>query len=171
MLTRVAVAISVFCLILPASTFAEGFAQGDKEIQLNGSGVSSHNFDSTIFSLQGSIGYFLTPNIEGSFRQSLGVSSIENGTSSWNGVSRVAGDYHLDLGRFWPFAGANFGYAYGHHVADGWEAGIEGGLKFFVNNTTFFIGMIEYDWFLTGNGNNGFDNGQFVYVLGIGFKF
>lgn len=171
MLTRVAVAITVFCLALPATTFAQGFAQGDKEIQLNAAGVSDRDFDNTIFSLQGSFGYFFTRNIEGTLRQSLAVTSIENGGSSWNGTTRVAADYHFDLGRFWPFAGGSIGYTYGHNVSDSWVAGLEGGVKFFVNNTTFLVGMLEYEWFLNNSGgNNGFNDGEFVYVIGIGFK-
>ena len=64
MLTRIAVAISVLCLILPATTFAQGFSQGDKELLLNGAGVSDKDFDSTVFSVEGSFGYFFTKNIE-----------------------------------------------------------------------------------------------------------
>lgn len=171
MLMRVAVAISVLCLVLPAAGLAQGFSQGDKEVLLSGSGVSSRSFDSTTLSAQGSIGYFFTRNIEGTFRQSLSFTEIENGGSAWNGNSRVAADYHFDMGRFWPFAGANLGYIYGHNVSDSWGAGLEGGLKFFVNNTTFLLGMVEYQWLFSGSGDNSFDDGQWVYVLGVGFKF
>jgi hypothetical protein len=50
--------------------------------------------------------------------------------------------------------------------------GVEGGLKFFVNNTTFLIAMIEYQWFLhSANTGSESNTGQFVYAVGIGFKF
>ena len=90
--------------------------------------------------------------------------------SSWNATTRGALDYHFDLGRFWPFVGGNIGYIYGDDVADTWEAGIEGGLKFFVNSTTFVLGMLEYEWFLDNDGNDGFSDGQWIYIVGLGFR-
>jgi len=172
MLTRVAVAICVLCLILPATTLAQGFAQGDKELLLNGTGNSDKDLDTSTFSIEGSFGYFFTSHIEGGIRQSLGFSNVEHGSSSWSAATRGAVDYHFDLGRFWPFVGANLGYVYGDAVKDSWEVGIEGGLKYFVNNTTFIVGMLEYEWFLNNNdSNNEIDDGQFVYIVGIGFKF
>jgi len=167
---RVAVAISVLCLILPAPIFAQGFSQGNWEVMLNGAGVSDKDLDSTIFSLEGSLGYFFTSHIEGSVRQALSLSTIEHAGSSWSATTRGALDYNFDLGRFWPFVGGNIGYIYGDDVSDTWEAGIEGGLKFFVNNTTFILGMVEYEWFLNNNDDDSFNDGQFVYILGIGFK-
>jgi len=170
MLTRVAVAIGVLCLILPTTTLAQGFTQGDKELLLNGAGVSDNDFDNTLFSVEGSLGYFLTRNIEVGLRQSLSFSEIEDAGSAWNASTRGALDYHFDLGRWWPFIGANIGYIYGDDVAETWEAGLEGGLKFFVNNTTFVLGRVEYQWFLEDDDDDGFDDGQWVYVVGIGFR-
>jgi hypothetical protein len=171
MLTKVAVAISVCCLVLPATTFAQGFAQGDKEFLLNGSGTSDKDFDTSTISAQGSFGYFFTRSIEGSIRQSVGFTNIEDGGSAWNASTRGALDYHFDLGRFWPFVGGNFGYVYGDAVKDSWEVGVEGGLKFFVNSTTFLLGQVEYQWLLNNNdSDNEISDGQFVYVIGIGFK-
>ncbi len=170
MLTRITVALTILCLALPATTFAQGFMQGDKEILLNGAGVSDKDFDSTVFSIEGSFGYFFTKNIEVALRQAVAATHVENEGSSWNAATRGALDYHFDLGRWWPFVGANIGYIYGEDVTDTWEAGLEGGLKFFVNNTTFVLGMLEYEWFLNNDDSDGFNNGQWVYVIGLGFK-
>jgi hypothetical protein len=170
MLTRIAVAVTVLGLAFPAAAFAQGFMQGDKEFLLNGSGVSDNSFDSTIFSITGSLGYFFTNNIEGSVRQAVRFTSVEHGGSSWEGVTRVAGDYHFDYGRLWPFLGANIGVVYGDDVSESWLIGVEGGVKFFVNTTTFIEGAIGYDWFLDDDESDAFDDGQFVYSVGIGFK-
>ncbi len=171
MLTRITVALSVFCLVLPATLFAQGFSQGDKELLLNGAGTSDKDFDSTVFSVQGSFGYFFTKNIEAALRQSVSLSTIENSGSSWAATTRGALDYHFDMGRFWPFVGGNIGYMYGDDVSDTWEAGIEGGLKFFVNSTTFVLGMLEYQWFLNNDDDSeGFSDGQWIYVVGLGFR-
>lgn len=171
MLTKVAVAVSILCLVLPATTFAQGFTQGDKEVVLNGTGRSANDFDSTNFSVEGSFGYFFTSNIEGSIRQSLDLTTTENQGSDWGASTRGALDYHFDMGRFWPFLGGNIGYNYGDDTADTWEVAAEGGLKFFVNNTTFILGRVEYQWFLNDDDSGtGFDDSQFVYTIGIGFK-
>ncbi len=171
MLTRIAVAIGTLCLVFPAATFAQGFTQGDKEVLLNGSGVSSQDFDSTIFSINGSLGYFFTNHIEGAVRQGLAITSVEDSGSTWMGSTRGAVDYHFDLGRIWPFVGGSIGGTYGDDdVSDSWQAGIEGGVKFFVNTTTFLDGMIGYDWFFNDD-DTSFDDGSWVYTVGIGFKF
>ncbi len=170
MLTKTIVALSILGLALPAATFAQGFSQGDKELLLNGTGTSNKDFDSTNFSIQGSIGYFFTKNIEAALRQDFRFVNIEDGGSAWNAITRGALDYHLDLGRFWPFVGGNVGYSYGDNVSDTWEAGIEGGLKFFVNSTTFVLGMLEYEWLLDSDDDDGFGDGQWVYAVGIGFR-
>jgi hypothetical protein len=171
MLTRIAVAVSVLCLVLPAATFAQGFTQGDKEVLLNGSGVSAQDFDSTIFAINGSLGYFFTNHIEGAIRQGVAFTSVEDQGSSWNGSTRGAADYHFDFGRLWPFVGGSFGATYGDDVSDTWQIGIEGGAKYFVNSTTFIMGMIGFDWFFEDDENDQFDEGQWVYTVGIGFKF
>ncbi len=172
MLTRIAVVIGALCLVLPAATFAQGFTQGDKELLLSANGVSDNDFDSTIFSINAGLGYFFTNHIEGAIRQGVTLTSIEDGGSTWGAATRVAGDYHFDYGRLWPFAGANIGLTYGDDdVAESWTLGLEGGVKYFVNSTTFILGMIGYDWLLDDDENSSFDDGQFVYTVAIGFKF
>ncbi len=68
--------------------------------------------------------------------------------------------------KFVPYIGANFGYSYGEGVSDAWRLGPEVGLKYFVNETTYLYGNMSYEFDL----NDGFDNGGFVYGVGIGFK-
>lgn len=170
MLTRIIVAVSVLCLVLPVAGFAQGFNQGDKEVLLNANGTSENDFDSTIFSFAGEIGYFFTPNIQGALRQGIQFTSVEGAGSSTNASTRAAADFNLDLGRFWPFAGANIGYIYGEDTSDSWVFGLEGGLKLFVNNTTFLLGRLEYQWLITNSGGRGFSDGLWVYTIGIGFR-
>jgi hypothetical protein len=170
MCKRVTVVVGVLCLVLPVGVLAQGFTQGDWELLLNASGASESDFDNTIFSIAGDLGYFFSPNIEGAIRQGVSFADTEIGGSSLNASTRGALDYHFDLGRWWPFVGANFGYIYGEDVDETWAAGLEGGVKYFVNETTFILGRVEYQWFLDDNDNEGFDNGQWVYVVGIGFR-
>ena len=169
MLTKVAVAISVCCLVLPATTFAQGFAQGDKEVLLNAAGVSENDFDSNVFSLEGSFGYFFTKNIEGADPAVFQHLFRGRPRQQLECQHPRRLDYHLDMGRFWPFFGGSIGYTYGDDVTDTWTAGLEGGLKYFVNPTTFILGRIEYDWLLDSD-DSGFSDATWVYVIGIGFK-
>ncbi|MGH7215097.1 MAG: hypothetical protein ACREIT_10075 [Tepidisphaeraceae bacterium] len=47
------------------------------------------------------------------------------------------------------------------------------GVKFFVNSTPFIFLMAEYQFFFEDSDDAGdaFDDGQFVYSLGIGLRF
>ena len=51
-------------------------------------------------------------------------------------------------------------------------AGPEGGVKYFVNNTTFIFGSVQYQFFFEDDDDaeDSFDDGQWVYALGIGFR-
>jgi len=164
------VTLTILCLILPAGAFAQGYTQGDKTLQLSMNGASDKDFDNTIFSITGELGYFATPNIQAALRQGVRFSDIEGGGSTTNASTVGAVDYNFDMGRLWPFGGVSVGYVYGGGVADSWEMGLEGGASYFVNTTTFILGRIEYQWFLDNNSDGGFEDGQWVYTIGIGFR-
>jgi hypothetical protein len=166
MLTRIAVVTTILSLIVPAAGFAQGFSQGDKVLTLSGVGLSDEDFDTTTFSVSGDLSYFFTNNISGSIRQMLGFSDSEDGGSSWDATTRVAADYNFDMGRVWPFVGANIGYLYGDDVDDTWLGGPEAGVRVFVNQTTFILGMIEWQFLFDSDE----EDSVFSYTLGIGFR-
>jgi hypothetical protein len=157
MLTRVVFAAGILCLILPASGFAQGFSQGDKTFDLSGTGVADKDFDNSSFSFQGAL-----------IRQDLAFADV--GESSWNAATRVALEYNFDMGRVWPFVGAGLGYVYGDDVHDTWVGGIQGGARAFVNQTTYILGMAEYEWLFDSDNSEGFGDGRWVFSLGIGFR-
>ena len=68
---------------------------------------------------------------------------------------------------------SNLGYIYGKPYRDTWEMAPEGGIKWFVGPDAFIFAMVEYQFFFRSGSqiNNGFQNGQFVYSAGIGFRF
>jgi outer membrane protein W len=159
--------------LLPAVAARAQFQQGDWELTLGGSGSNGPDFNGTTFAVNGSIGYFLTKELEFGVRQSVGYSDIgTGGGSSWNASTRVAIDYHFDLGRWQPYVGGNIGYVYGDNVSDTWEAAPEAGVKFFVNSTTFIQFSAEYQFFFDqgSDASTAFSDGQFVYGLNIGFR-
>ena len=164
------VLLAAALLAVPTATFA-GFQTGDYELTLNGSGAGDNNFDNNFFSLQGSLGYFFSEVMEGLVRQEASFASSED-DSSWSGSTSFGADLHFDLQTFVPFVGASLGYVYGEGVDDTWFASPEGGVKLFVNATTFIQGLVQYQWFFNSasQAGNNFDDGRFVYVLGLGFR-
>lgn len=172
------------CLIglsLPAMVMAHdekdhevifGPQQGEWEITLGGSGSNNNDFDAGGFGANASVGYFLNKSWELALRQGANYADF-GGSSSWNASTRGAIDYHFDLNRFRPFVGANFGGLYGKNVTDTWAAGLEGGFKFYVHPKTFVFAMLEYQWLFkdADRVDDNFDDGQFIYSLGVGFNF
>lgn len=150
---------------------AYGPLPGEWELTLAGGGSNDKDFDAGAGQVGGSLGYYFTENMELSLRQSVAYS--ENGSSSWAGSSRVAFDYHFNLERWRPFVGVNFGGFYGDGINDSWAAGLEAGLKYYVLEKTFIFGLAEYQWAFNDadDADDAFDDGQFVYSLGIGFNF
>ena len=155
--------------LLPVAAQAQ-FQAGDWALTLSGSGSNGPDFDGTQFGLNADIGYFMTKEFEVSLRQTIAYSDLVPG-SAWSGSTRVAIDYNFDMGRWVPYIGANVGYVYGD-VNDTWLAGPEGGVKFFVNSSTYVQLGVEYQFFFDqgSDASQAFSDGQFLYSLGIGFR-
>jgi len=172
--------------LLPNKAHAQ-FDAGDFELTLGGTAANDDSFSGFTAGANASIGYFFTDNLEIALRQSVNYTDIgtfgggdddDDGGgegSALNGSTRIALDFHFDFGRFQPFVGANIGYVYGDIVRDTFEAAPEVGIKYFVNDTTFIYGMAEYQFFFrnadTDEVEEAFEDGQFVYTFGIGFRF
>lgn len=171
MLTRIAVAVSICGMVYPAVAFGQGFAPDDKDFFLNGIGVSSDDWDNKTLTIGASLGYFFTDNIEGSIRQDISYVEGENTRSAAAAATRGALDYYFDMGRWWPFVGVTLGYVYGDEVNESWAFGPEGGVKYFVNDTTYIFGTLGIEWFSDSGGKNDvFDDGRWIYAVGIGYR-
>ncbi|MBE0597092.1 MAG: hypothetical protein IH614_07475, partial [Desulfuromonadales bacterium] len=111
--------------------------------------------------------------LEGVLRQDLNYIDFADGGSDYRGSTALGVDFHLPLQNWQPFLGALVGFAYGDGIRDTWFASPEVGLKYFVNPTTFIQGLVQYQWFWrsTSDFDTNFDDGRFVYGLGIGFRF
>jgi hypothetical protein len=170
MLRRLLVITMVALLAAPAVSMAQ-FKQGDWELTLSGNGANGPDFDAVSFAVNGSVGYFFTDQFEAGLRQTIGFS--DQGPSTLNGSTRVFVDYHFDMDQWQPYVGANLGYAYGDAVSDTFFAAPEGGVKYFVNDTTFVFFSVEYQFFFdeAEEADEEFSDGQFLYGLGIGFRF
>ena len=165
-------AVVVALGVLPSAATAQGFDQGDWELQLTGNGANGNDFDGFTVGASGSLGYFMTDALELSLRQSVNYNDIAV-DSNITASTRVAADWHFDMGQWQPFIGANIGYVYGEGVEETFAAGPEAGIKYFVNNTTFISLLAEYQFFFDegDDADDAFNDGQFIYSLGIGFRF
>ena len=159
--------IAILITFFPALATAQ-LKQGDFELTLSGTGITGSPGGGLDFGVSASLGYFLTDNLELGVRQKAAYTDI-NIAGAFFGQTQLAADFNFALGSRWqPFIGAQFGYQYGDLVSDSLEAGPEAGIRFFVNQSTFIFFTAEYDFFFNSHSS---DDDQFVFALGIGFRF
>lgn len=167
---------SLALIMIPACAIGQedvgnwGFMPQDWELTLQGSGTSDDEVDNTTFSIETSLGYFFTRNLELGLRQGIGYLDVEDGDDQVDGSTRLFVDYHFDYWQMQPFLGVNLGYLYGDGVVDSWIAGPEVGLKIFVLSSTFLYALMEYNFTFEDSDDAGdaFDDGRFVYAFGMG---
>ncbi len=160
--------------LLPALAFAQPQA-GNWELTLQGSGSGNKELSAANLGAAAGVGYFFTKNAEVGIRQGISYSDFDHdakghrtgGGTSWDGSTAVFGDWHFDLDRWQPFAGVSLGYVYGDSTDDTWIAGLEGGVKYYLQRAAFIYATVAYQFDL----NEAFGDGQFVYGLGIGVNF
>ena len=163
----------IVSVIISTALQAQGFIAGDNTFNLTGSGSSDKDMDNTSFNVEFSFGHFFTKGLEGQIRQGFSIYDSPGSNDSWNGSTRGALDLYLFSESLCPFIGANIGYIYGDNVTDTGVGGPEGGVKLFLNNTTYILGLVEYQFFFKEGDElrDRFNDGRFVYSLGIGVKF
>ena len=150
-----------------------GAVKGDWEFTLGGSGGSNKDFDDSLGGLNLSLGYYLTDGLELTVRQSANYSNGSGGGAEYDGSTFVALDYNFGTGRLRPFVGVNFGRLYGDNTNETWAAGVEGGLKFYVQPKTFLFVLANYAWTFedADNVTDAFDDGAVLWSAGVGFNF
>lgn len=160
---------------LAQGTSGIGPEAGDKELVLSGTGSSANDLDKMTFGVLGGLGWYYTRQLEFGVRQGVNYADVPNDSDNlWNGSTRGFVDYHFIVSdRARPFIGANLGGTYGERVNDSAMAGLEAGIKYFVRPKTFIQGAAEYQYFFDNLGDidDAFDDGAFVYTVGIGYLF
>ena len=162
----------------PASAYRAtddyGPQKGAWEFTLGGSGGSNKALNNSLGGVNATVGYYLSNAFEVSVRQS---GNYTNGTGSgganYDGSTFVGIDEHFGTGRLRPFVGLNFGRLYGDTTNDTWAAGIEGGLKFYVQPKTFIFALANYAWTFDNSNKptDNFNDGAFLWSVGVGFNF
>lgn len=176
---RKGIVLGALGMLLMIPSFSKAAVNNPWEITIGGGGSNSNDFNGFTANVNGSIGYYFSENLELSVRQSLQYSDVSGsggGGSSWDGSTRVALDLHFPMGQngnIVPYIGANVGYVYGQSVSDTWEAAPEAGVKVYLNSTTFVFASAEYQFFFdkASHASDTFSDGQFVYTIGLGFRF
>jgi len=179
-MTRNWVVLGVICaaLVLPGIAAAQDNdnigPEGESwELTLAGSGFNDRDFDNGGFGGSASIGFYFNENFELALRQSVNYFDTEDESGSDTIAStRLAADIHFDLGRLRPFIGANFGAVYGDAIEETFAAAPEAGLKLYIKPEAFLMVLGEYQFFFKDieDSDDSFENGQFVYTVGVGFN-
>jgi len=147
---------------------------GSWEFTLGGSGLSNKDMDSSVGGVAASVGLYLNDMLLLAVRQNVNYTNSSGSDSSYIGSTRIALDQHiLATGRLRPFVGVNFGGVYGEDVTNTFVAGIEAGLKFYVQERTFLYGLADYAWAFRDSdaATDNFKDGGFQWSLGVGFNF
>ena len=158
--------------MVPAMAMAEPMA-GGQEVTLSGAGSSDKDFDSTVLSVQGSWGQYLSESSLWGVRQTVNARDSEGESVMFDGSTRVFYDYMFGDGPARPFIGASIGGIYGEQVDETFMAGPELGLKYWVQDNTFITAMMEYQFlFKSGSdARDSYDDGAIFYSVGLGYNF
>lgn len=146
---------------------------GRYELTLGGSGLSNSDMDNSAGGISGSFSYYLNDTLSLGIRQTANYFNPEVGGSSWAGTTRLALNHHFSRGQVRPFIGVNLGGLYGRRTNDTWLAGIEGGVKYYVQPRTFLFALVDYGWAFdrAKNIDDNFSSGGYQWSLGVGFNF
>lgn len=151
-----------------------GPEEGDFEFTFGGGGSANSDVNSSSGGVSSSFGLYFTENLLLAVRQSIDYSNPDGGDSGWGASTRVALDQHIfTSGRLRPFVGVNAGLIYGDGTDDSLIAGLETGLKFYIQPRAFVFALVEYAWTFEDaeDADNNFDQGGFRWTLGIGLNF
>jgi hypothetical protein len=150
-----------------------GAVAGNWEFTIGGGGGSNKDVDNSAGSLDLAVGYYLADTLSLSLRQSGSYSNGSGGDAQYDGSTFLALDQHFGTARLRPFVGINIGGFYGDTTNDTWAAGLETGMKYYVKPQTFLFALVTYDWTFNDSDTvtDNFDDGAFVWSVGVGFNF
>lgn len=174
----IGIGIALSVVMAGAAAYAQqddpDFNKGDRTFSVSGSGSSDEDFDSNNGTMDLELGYFVADALSVAVRQGLGFADYNNGRDDWTGSTRLGLDwFFVDLGRVHPYVGASIGYIYGDGVEEQFIAGPDAGVRFFLNDTTYLTLGVEYQFLFedSDEAEETYNDGRFVYGLGMGLRF
>ncbi len=146
---------------------------GEWEMTIAGAGSSDKDAESGDFNISVDLSSYISEMWSIGLRQDVGYADVANGPSTWNGGTTLFTQLHFGDTPFRPFIGAGIGYLYGDNVTDTWYGGPEAGLRYYVKPETFIFARAAYQFLFDSADDidDQFDDGRFVYTLGVGFTF
>lgn len=171
--TKGILATTALIILMPLISIAQGksgFQQDKQKFTTFGTRLTDRKFDGTGPAFSLSIDRFL--NLEKVVRQDLSFMNVPN-DSDWNDSARVIANYYFGTEAWVPLVGLSMGYMEDENKIDRLVAGPEIGFKYFMNQRTFLYGLLEYQFLFKDIIDVGdiYDNGQFVYGVGLGLTF
>jgi len=156
---------------LTSAAYAEsGLQQEARKFTLIRSGTGDNTLDSTGLASPSRYGRFV--NLEKVIRQDA---SFTNGPDrkDRNDITRVIENYYFGDGAWSPLVGLSMGYLQKDNANDQFFAAPEIGVKYFMNPSTFFYGLLMYQFLFedTYDVESAYENGRFVYGVGLGLTF
>lgn len=146
---------------------------GEWEMTLAGSGSNDKEFESGSFNVDVDASYYFSELSSLGVRQNVGYVDTVAGGDAWNAATSVFGQLHFGDTPFRPFVGASVGYLYGDGVNETFYGGPEAGFRYYVKPEAFIFARASYQ-FLFESGDDvtdQFDDGRFLYTIGVGFTF
>jgi hypothetical protein len=156
---------------LTSAAHAEsGFQQEAQKFTLIRSGTGDKTLDSTGLASPSGYGRFL--NLEKVIRQDASFTNDPD-RKDRNDITRVIENYYFGDGAWTPLVGLSMGYLQKNNANDQFFAAPEIGVKYFMNPSTFFYGLLMYQFLFedTYDVESAYDNGRFVYGVGLGLTF
>jgi hypothetical protein len=152
---------------MPPYTPDPGPRKGDWELFLGGTGGSNGEFNDNALGVNGEVGYYVLQWLPVSLRQSYVTRFGGKVNDRHDFATTLGADFQAPLGRFQPYAGGFVGYSYGDQSSG--LAGPEAGIKYYVNESTFLKGQMQYGWLFDKTLD--WDNGRALYTIGFGYNF
>ncbi|WLD56812.1 hypothetical protein NFC81_08715 [Salinispirillum sp. LH 10-3-1] len=150
---------------------------GDREFSISGTGASDQGFNSGAFGVSGDLGWYLSNNVVLGVRQSVNYASISGEMLSndfWNGSTRGYVNYQFMNDAIQPFVGGSLGGIYGDGVQNSVFAGLETGVKYYLQPKAYLLGRVDYQFKFdeSSEAADAFqDSGIWAYTVGLGVNY
>lgn len=146
---------------------------GEWEITLAGSGSNDKDFETGSFNIDVDASLYFSELLSAGVRQNVGYVDTTTGGDAWNAATSVFGQMHFGDTPLRPFIGVSVGYLYGDGVNETFYGGPEAGLRYYVKPEAFLFGRMSYQFFFESGDEieDQFDDGRFLYTIGVGFTF